>query len=56
MMIFLLLALNIYQPNSVTDTYMCLCDRDKRVSMCMYMHVAVLYIQSGLYWSTLVKG
>lgn len=54
MMIFLLLALNIYQPNSVTDTYMCLCD--KCVSMCMYMHVAVPYIQSGLYWSTLLKG
>lgn len=45
MIIFLLLALNIYHPCSEIDTYMCLCDRDKCVSMCMHMRVAVLHIE-----------
>lgn len=50
--IILLLALKIYHPNSVTDTWMYLWDRDKCVC-CMHLPLAVLRTQGGLYWSTL---
>lgn len=52
MIIILLLALKMYYPNSVTDTGMYLCDRDKCVC-CMHMPLAALHTQGGLYWSTL---
>lgn len=42
MIIFLLFTSNMYQPNSVTDACMCLCDRDK-LSVCMCMWLFCMY-------------
>lgn len=49
------MVLNIYYPNSVTDTYVYLCDKDKCLC-CMHMPLAVLHMQGGLYHDGLDTG